>query len=185
MPAERKIKICLAGESKVGKSSLIRRYTTDQFYDQYLMTLGAAVCKKQVHATDPKTHKPVTSTFVIWDVMGNKDLPELLTLAYFKGARGIILVCDITRRETYEKLQRWTGMIYEVVGTIPLVIVGNKWDLRDSATVSEEDLRAFATQHSGDYLMASARTGENVDTAFEMLLRRIAPMPEPAAATAG
>lgn len=173
MPGERKIKICLAGESRVGKSSLIRRYVTGQFYDEYLLTLGAAVSKKQVKTIDPRSKKSLTSTFVIWDVMGNKDLPELLTLAYFTGARGAILVCDITRRDTYANLKRWLGMIQQVVGHIPLVVVGNKSDLHNQAQVSEEELRQVAEENGADYLLTSARTGDNVERAFNMLLRRI------------
>jgi small GTP-binding protein len=173
MAEERKIKVCLAGESQVGKSSILRRFITGDFHDQYIMTLGAAVCKKTMSKVDRTSGKNVTTTFVIWDVMGNKDLPELLTLAYFKGARGVLLICDITRRETFDKLNRWTDMVRKVVGRVPMLVVGNKADLVDYAKVTESDLAKFAKQNRSDYILTSARTGHNIDRAFEVILERM------------
>ncbi len=173
MSADRKVKICLAGESRVGKSSIIRRFVTEEFHDKYVMTLGAAVCKKDIDWLNPATGDMEKASFIIWDVMGNKDLPELLTLAYFKGVLGVLLVLDITRRETFEKLERWSTMIGKTAGAIPSVILGNKWDLKDYAKVSEDDLRGYSMTHGADHLLTSARTGENVDRAFEILWMRI------------
>ncbi len=173
MSADRKVKICLAGESQVGKSSIIRRFVTGEFHDKYVMTLGAAVCKKDIDWMNPATGDMEKASFIIWDVMGNKDLPELLTLAYFKGVLGVLLVFDITRRETFEKLERWSIMVGKTGGAIPSIILGNKWDLKDYAKVSEDDLRGFSLAHGADCLLTSARTGDNVDRAFEILWMRI------------
>ena len=94
-----KVKICLVGDSAVGKTSLIRRYVMDIFDDKYLSTLGTKVSKKQVIIKNED--REVAFTFSIWDVLGQKDFKKIQNLA-FRGSKGAMLVCDLTRKDTLE-----------------------------------------------------------------------------------
>src|SRR2546430_10752896 len=95
-----KVKVCLIGEAAVGKTSLIRRFVLDNFDDKYIQTLGTKVSKKELASPSPDGTGDLKIDMTIWDIMGQKGFRELLKEAYFYGARGIIAVCDVTRRET-------------------------------------------------------------------------------------
>lgn len=160
-------KICLVGEYMVGKSSLIRRYVLNQFDDKYLMTLGAKVAKKEVDVAVGGT--PVRANLAIWDFMGQEGFRELFQDAYFSGARGILAVCDLTRRSTLDALGPWIQSVRAVAGDIPLVLAANKADLAGTAVLTEQDLEAFARAYTCPVLRTSAKTGANVEEAFRVL----------------
>src|SRR5437867_4046223 len=102
-----KAKVCLVGEAAVGKTSLIRRYVLDQYDDRYETTLGAKVTKKELRIPIKEKHLEVQLDLTIWDVMGDDTFRELLTKAYFAGARGVLAVADLTRRKTLEGVSGW------------------------------------------------------------------------------
>ena len=153
-------KICLLGDGEVGKTSLIRRYVLDQFDDQYIQTFGAKVSKKVLELED------VNLTLMIWDVLGQKTKKELHN-TYYLGANGVLLVCDMTRPETLEHLENWAADLFEVSGKIPILILGNKCDLE--MTIDLQDLKAFADKLGCKYMLTSAKTGQNVQEAFQAL----------------
>jgi small GTP-binding protein len=165
---EKVAKICLFGEASVGKTSLIRRYVLDIFDDKYLATIGAKVSKKKV-TVPVKEEENVDLTMMIWDIMGQKGFRKLLEEAYFAGASAAVGVCDITRRETLADLEEWIREIYGVTGKIPIIILANKVDLKGPNTLTEDDVRSIAIKYNAPYLFTSAKTGENVDNAFQKL----------------
>lgn len=100
-----KLKICLAGEAFVGKTSLIRRFVYDEFEDKYITTLGTKVTKKDLQLkVDGADEERVV--LMVWDIMGNRGIRDLLQEAYFNRANGALLVCDVTRPETLQELAR-------------------------------------------------------------------------------
>lgn len=168
-PEKAKMKLCLAGEAAVGKTSLIRRFVYDQFEDKYTVTLGAKVTKKTVTVKNPQSKGKIHVDMAIWDIMGEKFLRELLREAYFYGAQGILAVCDVTRAETLVDLEDWKAAIEKVVGEIPILVLANKVDLKDQAVIDEKGLRLFCDDWGCPYLLTSAKTGENVEAAFHKI----------------
>ena len=160
-----KMKICLIGEEGVGKTSLIRRYVFSQFDEKYLRTVGTMVSKKVVEL-GPVEEKMYTLHMLVWDIMGRRDFMSLYKEAYFSRARGVLAVCDVTRPETLEHLNEWMEGITESVGEVPMIVLANKKDMAEHVRVEEDDILAFCEVHRAPYLLTSAKTGENVETAF-------------------
>ena len=166
-----KVKVCLAGEPMVGKTSLIRRFVLDDFDDRYIATLGAKVTKKELSSNDTKKGE-VAVTLILWDIWGNKNVRELLKDAYYHGAHGIIAVCDVTRPETLKELDGWAQAITSVAGDIPVCLLANKNDLEERP-LKEAELRKFAADRGWPPYLTSAKTGAHVEEAFGEIVRRI------------
>jgi len=169
----RKIKVCLVGDIGVGKTSLIRRYVLDLFDDKYIATIGTKVTKKNVSAVNSVTRENENVTLLIWDIMGQPSFREILREAYFYGAQGALCICDITNRDTFAELRYWIKAMNATSGPVPMVMIGNKKDLDADSNVGIEDIDAFAKKFNSRSLMTSAKTGENVENAFSMLLEDV------------
>ncbi len=163
------MKICMVGEEGVGKTSLIRRFVSSQFDEKYLRTVGTMVSKKVVQL-GPVDGSMFTLHMLVWDIMGRRDFMSLYKEAYFSRARGILAVCDVTRPETLDVLGDWIEGIHTTVGDkAPVIVLANKKDMTKHARLDEDAILAFCEIHSAPYLLTSARTGENVETAFTKL----------------
>ena len=92
-----KKKICLLGDAAVGKTSLIRRYVMDKYDDEYLSTLGTKVTKKEVEVIDDFNFVEFQLTFMLWDVLGQKEFKRIHQAA-FQGTKGALIVCDLSRQ---------------------------------------------------------------------------------------
>ncbi|KYK28124.1 MAG: hypothetical protein AYK23_01915 [Candidatus Proteinoplasmatales archaeon SG8-5] len=180
--------LVLLGDAAVGKTSLIRRFVVDKYDDKYISTIGKKITKKDMALN--LVEGPISLTLMIWDIIGQIGYKEVQK-ASFKNAHGAMLVVDLTRPETLENLSNyWIPMIHEVTGPIPLVILGNKADLKVEAKVTYDDLERIAGNCDGyDYTvpiyLTSAKTGEHVENAFvnvsgQLFMRLIEPkVPEP------
>ncbi len=175
MSARKKVKskVCLVGEIAVGKTSLISRFVSNMFDDRYIMTMGTKVSKKVVELEDVGK-ADVAMEMTIWDIMGEKGFRQLLKEAYFYGAQGILAVCDVTRSSTLEDLDDWIDHVLKVVGEVPVYICGNKVDLKDAVKVDEDAVRAFAKAYNAPFGFTSAKTGDNVEAAFQAIGRKMA-----------
>lgn len=161
------VKLCLAGDFKVGKTCLMRRFVSNTFDERYVTTLGAKVDSKTFAVADPDAPgSRIDVGATIWDIMGNPGFRELLKDAYFHGARGMLLVCDATRRETMENLPNWQKAASSIAGVIPVVVLLNKVDLTDEAQVTPQDMDRICSTRGWPWLPTSAKTGANVDLAF-------------------
>ncbi len=169
-----KVKVCLVGEAAVGKTSLIRRFVLDNFDDKYIQTLGTKVSKKEMTAANVDPTGSMKIDMTIWDIMGQKGFRELLKEAYFYGAKGILAVCDSTRKKTLEDLDDWIEGVYSVTGKIPIEFLANKVDLKEQAQVTEDDMVQAAKAYDSPFHFTSAKTGVNVEQAFQSLAERIA-----------
>ncbi len=169
-----KFKLCLVGEPGVGKTSLIKKYVFNEFSDNYLRTIGTKITKKKISIQHPKTKELVDVELMIWDIMGQRSFRQLLQEAYFFGANGIIAVCDNTRECTLSDLEEWIEIIQKVNREIPTVFLGNKCDLLDSQQIGLNELTSFSSGYeSPGAFCTSAKTGINVDPAFEIVSCRI------------
>jgi small GTP-binding protein len=169
-----KLKLCLVGESAVGKTCLIRRFVYDQFDDKYIGTLGTKITKKEIRIQSPDNDGMLDINLMIWDIMGQQGFRQLLQEAYFFGAQGIIGVCDVTRRNTLSELQSWMEAVQSVTDEIPAVFLGNKSDLEDYQEVKLNDIKSFASRYKNtEAYLSSAKTGFNVELTFKTLGERI------------
>lgn len=169
-----KAKICLLGEARVGKTSLIRKFVLNEFDDRYLTTVGTNVSKKVIQLPIPQAGLTVDMDLVIWDIMGQRDYRDLLTDRYFEGAQGLLAVADLTQMETLHALYDWIDRADRVASQVPVVLAMNKADLVPSSEEAERAARTLADAFRGDFLMTSAKTGANVEKAFTRLAALIA-----------
>ncbi len=136
----------------------MRRFVFDVFDDKYLMSFGTKVSKKSLMVGEANLD------LMIWDILGQKS-QESLHAAYYRGASGALAVCDFTRPETMTSLRGWLDSFRSVVGDMPVMILGNKADLERKFTSAE--LEAFAKEAGCRSLETSAKTGLNVESAFQ------------------
>lgn len=173
-----KKKIVIIGDSAVGKTSLIRRFVFNQFNDSYISTIGSKVTTKECKIKRP--HHSVNITFVIWDLIGREGYKGIHART-FAGIHGAILVADLTRKETFENLERyWIPLLLKVVDRVPLIFACNKSDLEDKYEFEPGDIVEIADKYNGhiDRVLprglatsysTSAKTGINVENTFESL----------------
>ena len=154
----------MLGDGAVGKTSLIRRFVVDQFSDDYIMTVGTKVSKKDVSVIHKG--KPVEIVMQIWDVLGQKGYAGVQETA-LKGARGALMVYDVSRDETRRSLEDyWVPMLWRLVGRIPIIFAGNKVDLVRDRLKAHEMLGYLEQKYGAVGLLSSAKTGEHVEDAF-------------------
>lgn len=164
-------KICLAGDPAVGKTSLIGRFVHDEFSDKYLSTMGTKVTKMTLEV--PGEDAPREVDLLIWDIMGDPGFRQFLKDSYFFGAEGIVLVCDLTRRETVRHLAQWWEVVTEVAGEVPVSVATNKADLVDRIEVQESDVAKVCEPRGWPVTRTSAKTGQGVPEAFRELAARV------------
>lgn len=165
-------KVCLLGDFGVGKTSLIRRFVENAYDDRYLSTLGVKVSKKSFVIKDMKK-KPffkANLTLLIWDLVGQKGFHSTQTSAY-QGTNGAFVVCDLSRPDTIDSLEWWISSLYNITKPIPLVFLANKVDLTEESVPLElnRKLDAIANKYKADFFATSAKTGKNVETAFQTI----------------
>jgi len=176
MPVENilKLKICMIGEGSVGKTSLIRKFVYDAFEDSYVSTIGMKATKKELVVCDPRDGEDIQVCYTLWDIMGQPGFRQLLKGTYFHGASGLIAICDVTKRDTLYALPEWMKTCQDVTGEVPVVFVGNKCDLVDEQEIFLEDLNNFTMNYNKvSTFLSSAKTGENVESAFRTLTESI------------
>ena len=162
------IKICLLGEANVGKTSLVYRFIENKFREDYKSTLGVNLLKKDM---DIDKYKGVSAQ--IWDLGGQDSFKSLRNL-YLQGANGALVIYDTTNRKSFEKLDEWVRNFEEARGFVPTLLIGNKNDLENKRKVEEKEARDFAGKNPNmDFLLTSAKTGANVETAFNELIKKI------------
>lgn len=160
-------KVCLLGEFAVGKTSLIRRFVEGRFDESYLSTIGVQVSRRSV--TLDEATAPAVNLYV-WDTAGSEPFSAVVR-SYYQGSRGAILVCDLTRAETLQALAHYAREIGAVNPGMAFVVVGNKVDLAGQREVDDAMLAAAAAQYHAPWFLSSARTGEGVERAFQVLAK--------------
>lgn len=186
MPTVRrmKTKLALMGESEVGKTSLIRRFSLNEYEDTYLRTVGTRVSKVELEVPYG-ADVDVKMDMAIFDIMGERGFRDLVRATYYHGAQALMAVADMTRRESLSALSEWIPPALEITGDVPLYLVVNKKDLEDRRAITDEEVRTFAESFGAPYVYTSAMTGEFLEDAFhgvaiEMVdraFRREEPMP--------
>jgi small GTP-binding protein len=167
-----KFKLALVGDSKVGKTSLVQRFVLDQFSDKYKKTIGTKVSKKEIIVPLPGNRR-MRAIMMIWDIIGERNVAELYMQSYFSGLQGILAVCDVTRKNTLDSIDDWISSVAEVAGKVPTQVLINKMDLKDSHEIESSEVSELSENYASHPFFTSAKTGENVERAFEQLAQRI------------
>ncbi|KAG1328137.1 Ras-related protein RABC1 [Cocos nucifera] len=165
-------KLLLIGDSGVGKSSLLLRFTSDSF-DDLSPTIGVDFKVKMVTIGGKKLK------LAIWDTAGQERF-RTLTSSYYRGAQGIIMVYDVTRRETFTNLADvWAKEIdlYSTNQDCIKMLVGNKVDKESERVVTKKEGIDFAREYGCLFLECSAKTRVNVEQCFEELVLKILDTP--------
>ena len=160
-------KIVLTGDGAVGKTSLRKRYLGLGFETDYLSTMGADFA---LHDT---TVEEAQIRWQIWDLAGQPMFKDVVQ-AYYTKIFGGVIVYDVTRRQTFENVEKWVNDMWKHSGReekVPVVLLANKIDLRDEGaeTVSTEEGQKLADSLGVPFIETSAKSGEGVNAAFEKL----------------
>ena len=170
MSYDKTIQLLVIGDSSVGKTSLITRYTNGTFKEEYLATVGLDYYSK-VEAINNQT-----INIKLWDTVGQERY-KALTQNFFRSAEGVLLTFDVTNTDSFNNLKDWIGSIKtNMEGKnifLPLIIVGNKIDMEDSREINKEDADKFASDNNYKYFETSAKTGEGVDDAVRDLVNQV------------
>lgn len=156
--------VVLIGDSGVGKSNLLSRFTRNEFNLDSKSTIGVEFATRSIQV-NAKTIKAQ-----IWDTAGQERY-RAITSAYYRGAVGALLVYDISKRPTYENVQRWLKELRDHADSnIVIMLVGNKSDLRHLRAVTTEEAKQFASENNLSFIETSALDASNVEMAFQNIL---------------
>ncbi|KAH8090376.1 ras family-domain-containing protein [Filobasidium floriforme] len=160
-------KVVLIGDSGVGKSNLLSRFTRNEFNLDSKSTIGVEFATRSVQV-DSKTVKAQ-----IWDTAGQERY-RAITSAYYRGAVGALLVYDIAKHPTYQNVHRWLKELRDHADSnIVIMLVGNKSDLKHLRAVPTDEAKAFATENNLSFIETSALDASNVEAAFQNILSDI------------
>lgn len=147
----------------VGKTCLLLRYANESFSPTFITTIGIDFKIKNI-ILDGKRIK-----LQIWDTAGQERF-RTITTSYFRGAQGILLVYDVTERQTFLSIRNWVQQIQMHADVnVNKILIGNKADLKENRVVSTEEGEALAKEFNIKFFETSARQDLNVDTAFERI----------------
>lgn len=172
-------KILLIGSSGVGKSSILLRYTDDEFNSHWMSTIGVDFKVKTLTRPDNKKVK-----IQIWDTAGQERFRSI-THAYYRGAHGIFLVFDVTDRVSFNDCKRWWSDIeHHARDDVCVFLIGNKVDLEKHRAVSKQEAELFVKRNNiTAFIESSAKTNINIGKMFQditsVLLEKIPPVHEP------
>ncbi|XP_058207173.1 ras-related protein RABA2b-like [Rhododendron vialii] len=157
-------KIVLIGDSGVGKSNILSRFTRNEFCLESKSTIGVEFATRTLQV-EGKTVKAQ-----IWDTAGQERY-RAITSAYYRGAVGALLVYDITKRQTFENVLRWLRELRDHADSnIVIMLAGNKADLNHLRAVSDQDARLLAEKEGLSFLETSALEALNIEKAFQTIL---------------
>jgi Ras-related protein Rab-1A len=160
-------KLLLIGDSGVGKSCVLMRFVDDNYTDSYISTIGVDFKIRTVEL-DGKIIK-----LQIWDTAGQERF-RTITASYYRGAHGIILVYDVSDKDSFLNLNTWESEIQKYASqSVQRLLIGNKCDLLSSLRqVATQDGLDYA-QHRMPFIEVSAKNSINVEEAFLIMVRQI------------
>ncbi|KAK9095857.1 hypothetical protein Sjap_021354 [Stephania japonica] len=160
-------KVVLIGDSGVGKSNLLSRFTRNEFCLESKSTIGVEFATRTLQV-EGKTIKAQ-----IWDTAGQERY-RAITSAYYRGALGALLVYDVTKPTTFENVSRWLKELRDHADSnIVIMLIGNKTDLKHLRAVATEDAQGFAEKEGLSFIETSALEAVNVEKAFQTILAEI------------
>ncbi|KAK6121230.1 hypothetical protein DH2020_045004 [Rehmannia glutinosa] len=160
-------KVVLIGDSGVGKSNLLSRFTRNEFCLESKSTIGVEFATRTLQV-EGRTVKAQ-----IWDTAGQERY-RAITSAYYRGALGALLVYDVTKPTTFDNVSRWLKELRDHADSnIVIMLIGNKTDLKHLRAVATEDAQGFAEKEGLSFIETSALEATNVEKAFQTILSEI------------
>lgn len=170
MSDEDVLKIVILGEGRVGKTSILSKYFKKKFNEGEKSTINPSFYEKNVN------YKGKTIHLKFWDTAGQEQFNAISTI-YYQNSVGALLVYDVTIFETFEKVKTWVNTLQEAVGKdITFVICGNKFDLMPDKRSLEQNSSAidsYCSKEHCKHFYTSAKTGYQLDDAFESLINSV------------
>ena len=161
-------KVLILGDSSVGKTCFLLKYTDKVFNEVYMSTIGLDYRLKTLTLKNGKKVK-----LQIWDTAG-QDRFRTITKNYYKGANGIILIYDVTNTETYDNVENWISQIKEEASpNVVIYLVGNKVDMEDKRKVSTEEGQKIADDNNLPFIETSAKSDININETFDNLVEKM------------
>ena len=161
MTAKYIIKILTLGDTMVGKSSIVLRFSEDKFNESKFPTIGIDFKTKYIKVRDASVK------VLIWDTAGQEKFRNIAK-QYYKGANGVLLIYDVTSRKSFERIDDWLIELKEnnKIDELYVVLVGNKIDLDERREVSKEEGEKYAADNNINYSEVSAKTGAGILNLF-------------------
>ena len=161
-------KVLILGDSTVGKTCFLVRYVDDSFDDSTLLSVGMDYRLKNV-----KTEDGTKVKLQIWDTCGQERYRSI-SKNYYKGANAIILVFSLIDKKSFDSVENWINQIKEEASeSILIILVGNNSDLIEKRVISYEEAEKLAKEFNINYFECSAKTGENINVAFNDLIEQM------------
>ena len=160
-------KLILIGDSYVGKSNILLKYLKNQFNENSKTTVDVEFDTKNIIINNKRIK------IQIWDTAGQERYRSI-TSAYYKGTKGALIVYDITRKNTFDNIDKWiTDLKLNGDKNICIIILGNKSDLIDKREINKNDGIKKAKMYKTAFLETSALNGDNISKAFDELIEQI------------
>ena len=157
------IKIALLGDSTVGKTAICNSFMKLEFSQDMLSTIGQEKIERKYNLKNGKEIK-----LVIWDTAGQERFHSIAIKA-LKSAQGVIIVYDVTKKETFDHVNNWLETIKEEMPEPNLILFGNKIDL-ENREVSFEDAEKYANKNNLKYFETSAKLNKGINEGFEFII---------------
>lgn len=161
----KKLKVCMIGAYAVGKTSLVERFVRSLYSDDYHTTIGVKIDKKVMTVNETEV------TCMLWDIAGEDEF-YTVNNNYLRGMAGYFLVVDGTRRSSIEIASRIQERVELTYPDIPFILLVNKADLEADWVLDEKGLSGLS-ERPYDQLKTSAKSGQNVEEAFELLVNKM------------
>jgi Ras-related protein Rab-8A len=161
------IRLLTLGDSGIGKSSLLTRYTENEFSETFVSTIGIDFRLKTIEI------KGKSVKIQIWDTAGQERF-RTITHNYYRGAHGIVLMYDVTQATSFDNITKWMEDIQtHIDATINIILIGNKCDLLDKKVVSTAQGLKLAKEYGLKFFETSAKTNLQVEEAFTSLITQV------------
>lgn len=162
-----RFKVVLLGEGRVGKTSILLRYTKGEYSDKQVSTLQASYLDKKLTVNGSQVQ------LSIWDTAGQERFHALGPI-YYRDAAGALLVYDITDAESFNKVKNWVKELKKIVGNdIVIVIAGNKIDMEKNRHVNNSEAESYASSVGATHFQTSAKTNRGLDEVFNHLASKM------------
>ncbi|UCD01056.1 MAG: GTP-binding protein [Promethearchaeota archaeon] len=157
------LKIIIIGEAAVGKTSLVNKFVSGKFIKDYRASIGTNIFIKKI-----KIENDIDTTIQLWDIAGQERWIKMRR-PYYAGARGVIIVGDLTRKNTFDQIEKfWAPDVKQYCEIAPIILLANKNDLKKE--LSELEVNSLGDKINAlSIIYTSAKTGENVEAAFKII----------------